>query len=188
MPMSSVSTAQQHWRHAAHAPYKRTHTACHKSHRVLLRHSSTGALQVTKTVNWNGATPDPGQTFQICITGPSYPAGDCKTVGSSGGTLTWTISFRQLYVTETDQAANGRSWCRVRRPMSSRAKLPMRALPTSGRRSRVRSSCRRWSISRAWTSAKSLPVHLHRRRQREHHARPADRRRNLPPGQYTSTR
>jgi hypothetical protein len=62
-----------------------------------------GSLQVTKTVNWNGFPADPDQTFEICISGPSYPAGDCQTVGSSGGTLTWNNLAPGSYtVTETD--------------------------------------------------------------------------------------
>ncbi len=51
-----------------------------------------GGLQVTKTVNWNGVTPDPNQNFQICISGPTYPdptKPNCQTIGYNGGTLTW---------------------------------------------------------------------------------------------------
>ena len=29
-------------------------------------------------MDWNGITPVDGTTFEICITGPSYPGGDCK--------------------------------------------------------------------------------------------------------------
>jgi uncharacterized surface anchored protein len=62
-----------------------------------------GSLQVTKTVNWNGVTPDPAQSFQVCITGPSYPAGDCQTAPSSGGTLTWNSLLPGSYsIAETD--------------------------------------------------------------------------------------
>lgn len=51
---------------------------------------TTGSLKVTKVVNLDGITPpNPGQQFTICITGPSYPTGDCKTVGIAGGDLTW---------------------------------------------------------------------------------------------------
>jgi uncharacterized protein YaiE (UPF0345 family) len=38
-----------------------------------------GCLKVTKIVNWNGVDPIARQTFEICITGPSYTDGDCKT-------------------------------------------------------------------------------------------------------------
>ncbi|MBK8050223.1 MAG: hypothetical protein IPK16_25845 [Anaerolineales bacterium] len=42
-----------------------------------------GALKVVKRVVWNGHTPVEGQTFTICITGPSYPTvttpGACQT-------------------------------------------------------------------------------------------------------------
>jgi hypothetical protein len=37
-----------------------------------------GSLKVTKIVDWNGVTPVDGTTFTICITGPTYPSGDCK--------------------------------------------------------------------------------------------------------------
>ncbi|WP_319643675.1 hypothetical protein [Methanovulcanius yangii] len=46
-----------------------------------------GSLEVTKDVIWNGVTPD-GTLFEICITGPSYPSGDCKS--TTGGVLRWT--------------------------------------------------------------------------------------------------
>ena len=43
-----------------------------------------GRLEVTKNVNWNGVTPVDGQSFLICVTGPSFPAptadnGGCQT-------------------------------------------------------------------------------------------------------------
>jgi uncharacterized repeat protein (TIGR01451 family) len=62
-----------------------------------------GRLEVTKTVDWKGVTPDPSQTFTICIEGPSYPSGDgCQAVGSSGGTLSWDDLVPGVYtVTET---------------------------------------------------------------------------------------
>jgi uncharacterized repeat protein (TIGR01451 family) len=66
-----------------------------------------GSLTVTKTVNWNGADPVEGQTFEICIQGPSYPNGDeagaCQTIDYDGGTLTWNDLIPGEYtVTETD--------------------------------------------------------------------------------------
>ena len=65
-----------------------------------------GGLQVTKTVNWNGVTPDTAKTFQICITGPSYPSGNCKTAGYNGGTLVWTgLAAGQYAVSETNPGA-----------------------------------------------------------------------------------
>ena len=51
--------------------------------------TSLGSLTVTKTVNWRGAPPNAAQTFSICITGPSYPSGNCQTAAYSGGPLTW---------------------------------------------------------------------------------------------------
>jgi len=48
-----------------------------------------GSLKVTKSIIWNGITPDATTTFSITITGPSYPAGNTKTL-TAGGDLTWT--------------------------------------------------------------------------------------------------
>jgi len=60
-----------------------------------------GDLTVTKVVNWSGAPPAAGQTFEICITGPSYPAGNCQT--TSGGAVTWSnVQVGHYVITETD--------------------------------------------------------------------------------------
>jgi hypothetical protein len=77
-----------------------------------------GSLQVTKTVHWNGVTPDVTKTFEICITGPSYPVTpDCKTADFDGATLTWTNLIPGNYVaTETDP---GSSWTVTGSPTSS---------------------------------------------------------------------
>jgi hypothetical protein len=71
-----------------------------------------GSLRVTKTVEWSGVTPVDTQTFQICISGPSYPTGNCQvTPGYStwGGTsyvLTWSELIPGDYtVTETNPGA-----------------------------------------------------------------------------------
>ena len=48
-------------------------------HATVTNTRKLGCLEVTKIVNWNGVDPIIGQTFEICITGPSYPGGDCKT-------------------------------------------------------------------------------------------------------------
>ena len=62
-----------------------------------------GGLQITKTVNWNGITPVETQTFEICISGPTYPDGDCKTTDYDGDTLIWGSLVPGDYtVTETD--------------------------------------------------------------------------------------
>ena len=75
-----------------------------------------GSLEVTKTVDWNGATPDTGQTFEICITGPSYPTGNCKTADYDGEVLTWTNLIPGDYtVTETSA---GTKWSVVVPPGS----------------------------------------------------------------------
>jgi hypothetical protein len=65
-----------------------------------------GSLVVTKVVNWTGPK-NTSQTFQICITGPSYATtsvtGSCKTIGYLGGQLTWNSLIPGSYtVTETN--------------------------------------------------------------------------------------
>jgi hypothetical protein len=62
-----------------------------------------GGLEVTKSVNWNGYTPDTAKTFEICITGPSYPAPSCKNADFDGGVLRWPDLLPGSYsVTETN--------------------------------------------------------------------------------------
>lgn len=67
-----------------------------------------GTLKVTKVVNWNGATPNPAQTFTICITGPSHPAGDCQTADWDGGVLTWNNLLSGAYT--VSEIAPGPAW------------------------------------------------------------------------------
>ena len=67
----------------------------------------TGNLEVTKIVEWSGQTPDTNQTFEICISGPSFPNGDepgaCQTADFDGETLSWSHLLPGEYgVTETD--------------------------------------------------------------------------------------
>jgi len=60
-----------------------------------------GEITVTKVIVWSGAPPVAGQTFEICITGPSYPSGNCQT--TSGGDVTWNnLQPGDYTVTETD--------------------------------------------------------------------------------------
>jgi hypothetical protein len=63
-----------------------------------------GSLAVTKSVDWNGSTPVTVKTFEICITGPSYPTNpNCQTTGYQGGLLNWSNLIPGSYtVTETD--------------------------------------------------------------------------------------
>ena len=69
---------------------------------TVTNHHKLGGLTVNKTVDWNGAAPDDNQTFEICLKGPSYPDGDCKTIGSEGGDLAWSDLIPGEYaVTET---------------------------------------------------------------------------------------
>lgn len=64
-----------------------------------------GDLEVTKTVDWNGYPALTGATFDICITGPEYPDGDCKDV-STASPVSWTGILAGGYtVTETDSGA-----------------------------------------------------------------------------------
>ncbi len=66
-----------------------------------------GSLEVTKVVEWNGVTPDEQQTFEICISGPSYPNGGengaCQEADYDGETLTWNdLDLGEYTVIETD--------------------------------------------------------------------------------------
>ena len=61
-----------------------------------------GALNVTKIVDWNGTTANATKEFEVCITGPSYPAGNCTMI-KDGETASWTDLIPGSYnVTETD--------------------------------------------------------------------------------------
>lgn len=63
---------------------------------------NTGNLQVKKVVDWKDFTPDKDKTFEICITGPSYPNPNCKTADYDGETLEWKDILAGNYtVTET---------------------------------------------------------------------------------------
>lgn len=52
--------------------------------------SETTSLTVHKVVDWNGSPIDNTQTFTICLTGPTYPGGDCQNFDFDGGSYTWT--------------------------------------------------------------------------------------------------
>ena len=76
---------------------------CGEARAAVFNTRKLGSLEVTKTVNWNGVTPDPNQSFMICIAGPSNPDGDCKSVGANGGVLTWPDLIPGTYsVTENN--------------------------------------------------------------------------------------
>jgi len=79
---------------------------CGEARAAVFNTRKLGSLDVTKTVNWNGVTPDPNQSFTICIAGPSNPDGDCKSVGADGGVLTWIDLIPGTYtVTENNPGA-----------------------------------------------------------------------------------
>jgi hypothetical protein len=59
-------------------------------------------------VDWNGVTPDESQEFEICIDGPSYPGGDCQTVGYTGGMLSWDALIPGVYI--VTEVTPGGSW------------------------------------------------------------------------------
>jgi len=67
----------------------------------------TGSLQVTKVVDWSGTTPDTGQTFEICINGPTYPSEpSCVELGD-GQSATWLeLAPGEYTVFETDPGAD----------------------------------------------------------------------------------
>ncbi len=65
-----------------------------------------GTLDVTKVVHWGAQAPDTSQTFEICIAGPSYPAGNCKDADYDGGILSWSNLIPGNYsVAETSPGA-----------------------------------------------------------------------------------
>jgi hypothetical protein len=75
----------------------------------------TGSLTVTKSVVWAGQAPPAPASFQVCIAGPSYPSGDCKTAtftafssSPAAQPLTWTdLQVGSYTVTETSP---GSAW------------------------------------------------------------------------------
>jgi len=67
-----------------------------------------GDLAVTKLVDWSGIPPQVGQRFTLTITGPSYPSGDSRTVGSTGGSATWSHLEPGVYT--VDEADVGVAW------------------------------------------------------------------------------
>ncbi|NLE59074.1 MAG: hypothetical protein GX616_11980, partial [Planctomycetes bacterium] len=65
-----------------------------------------GSLNVTKVVDWGEVTPDTGQTFEICVAGPSFSEPNCQIADYDGGTLAWTDLIPGQYtVTETNPGA-----------------------------------------------------------------------------------
>jgi cysteine-rich repeat protein len=73
------------------------------SNNCTINEQQHGSLRVTKSIDWNGFTPDESQTFEICIQGPTYPSGDsCVNLGD-GQSATWlTLTPGSYIVTETD--------------------------------------------------------------------------------------
>lgn len=66
-----------------------------------------GNLEVTKVVDWKNANPDISKNFEICITGPSYPSGNCKNSDYDGQTLSWNnIQIGDYTITETNPGNN----------------------------------------------------------------------------------
>jgi len=66
-----------------------------------------GMLQVAKVVDWSANEPDTDLTFEICLTGPSYPlgteAGACRAADHDGGMLSWpALTPGQYTVIEAD--------------------------------------------------------------------------------------
>ncbi len=61
---------------------------------ALTRVCRRSAIVAEKEVDWGAVITDTEQTFDLCITGPSFPTGAevgaCQTVGYAGGILTWS--------------------------------------------------------------------------------------------------
>ncbi|MDX1992439.1 MAG: choice-of-anchor Q domain-containing protein [bacterium] len=71
---------------------------------------TAGTLRVNKIVEWGASTPDAAQTFEFCVSGPSYPTGTepgaCQMVDFDGGTLSWNgLDAGDYVITETDPGA-----------------------------------------------------------------------------------
>ncbi|MCB0111179.1 MAG: hypothetical protein KDE53_34895, partial [Caldilineaceae bacterium] len=64
----------------------------------------TGVLTVTKTVDWNGTTPDAGQQFAYTIEGPSGFTTINDTI-TNGGEMTYSVPSGVYTVTETSPGA-----------------------------------------------------------------------------------
>ena len=114
-----------------------------------------GSLEVTKVVNWNGVTPV-ADSFEICISGPSYPAPakDCQTITTAqvtaGAKLLWSALIPGSYtIAETGQA----EWTTVvtTRPPPSRMTAPRLPLPSP-----TRASSAAWKSPRSSTGTASL--------------------------------
>lgn len=56
-----------------------------------------GDLEVTKAVDWLGTPVNMAVEFEICITGPSYPSGDCFRFDGDGGTHLWDTLIPGAY-------------------------------------------------------------------------------------------
>ena len=93
------------WGAPTYTPESVTISEKNGTYEIVVGNSITknrGSLVVTKTVNWNGVTPDATKTFPICVSGTSYGP-DCKLADSDGGNLTWDNLVPGNYtVTETD--------------------------------------------------------------------------------------
>ena len=70
--------------------------------------ASPSDLAVTKVVDWSAMSPDVSQLFTVTLTGPSHPGGDSRTVGHTGGTLTWTNLVPGIYT--LDEVDPGIGW------------------------------------------------------------------------------
>jgi len=66
-------------------------------HAAVTNERKLGGLKVTKSIIWNGVAPNINTTFAITITGPTYPAGNTKTLNTSGN-LTWTDLIPGNYI------------------------------------------------------------------------------------------
>ena len=72
----------------------------------------TGSLNVTKSVTWTGQAPPAPASFEICITGPSYPSpGSCKTAtfaAFSSSPAVQTLGWANLQTGQLRRHRDGR--------------------------------------------------------------------------------
>ncbi|SHJ56088.1 DUF5979 domain-containing protein [Parasporobacterium paucivorans] len=70
---------------------------------------SVGSLTVNKIVNTNNAIGLTVPSFNITITGPSYPTGNTKIFSATGGAMTWDNLIPGVY-TVTEAALSDPLW------------------------------------------------------------------------------
>lgn len=66
---------------------------------------------INKTVDWAGVPVNQTEFFEVCITGASYPTGDCQTVDFDGGTMIWEDVIPDDYL--VSETFSGTNWTSI---------------------------------------------------------------------------